>query len=63
MGAMAQSTSEYQGAPNFLELRLREVRRTLLLSSWVNKGGDRSGAAGEQLINEPQHQEWDADRD
>ena len=40
-----------------------ELLRSRLLSSWVNKGGARSGATGEELINEPQQQEWDADGD
>jgi hypothetical protein len=29
----------------------------------LNKGGARSGATGEQLINEPQQQKWNADGD
>jgi hypothetical protein len=31
--------------------------------SWLNKGGARSGATAEQLINEPQQQQWYADGD
>src|SRR5829696_4614401 len=46
-----------------LEGEFCELRLSPLLGSWVNKGGARSGATGEQLINEPQQQEWDADGD
>jgi hypothetical protein len=40
-----------------------ELRRIPLPRTPVNKGGARSGATAEQLINEPQHQEWYADGD
>jgi hypothetical protein len=43
--------------------RLNFRESMLLLGTWVNKGGARSGTTGEQLINEPQHQERDADGD
>jgi hypothetical protein len=61
-GAKGKLTN-FPYSPECVEEEFCELRLSPLLGSWVNKGGARSGATAEQLINEPQQQQWDADGD
>ena len=62
-GMLLRNTMLLLYSPECVEGEFLELRLSPLLGSWVNKGGARSGATDEQLINEPQQQQWYADGD